>query len=118
MSGVCDGGKVVDIVRRLAVSVYCFSSRKKGSMYSDKNQETEVNHLRELVDYLQKENQQLKELLEQAGIDYTSCVEGNVSTRFVSDQGKRILSFAITENATRHFLQGFGAGKMFMRNGA
>lgn len=68
MSGVCDGGKVVDIVRRLAVSVYCFSNRKKGRMDSDKNHETEVKHLRELVDCLQKENQQLKELLEQAGI--------------------------------------------------
>lgn len=89
MSGVCDGGKVVDIVRRLAVSVYCFSNRKRVRMDSDRSYEIEVENLRELVDCLQKENQQLKELLEQAGIDYTSCVEGNASTRSVSDQGKR-----------------------------
>lgn len=50
MSGVCDGGKIVDIVRRLAVSVYSFSNRKKGRLDSDKNHETEMNHLRELVD--------------------------------------------------------------------
>ena len=38
-------------------------------MNPDKNHEVEVENLRKLVDCLQKEIRQLKELLEQAGID-------------------------------------------------
>lgn len=29
MSGVCDGGKIVDIVRRLAVRVYCLVTERR-----------------------------------------------------------------------------------------
>lgn len=54
-------------------------------MDSDKNHETEVKNLRMLVDCLQKKNQQLKELLEQAGIDYSSYVEENTGALSVSD---------------------------------
>ena len=68
-------------------------------MNPDKNHETEVENLRELVDCLQKENRQLKELLEQAGIDFSSCEVKNVGAISVPDQGKRILPFAITENS-------------------
>lgn len=57
-------------------------------MDSDKNHETEVKNLRMLVDCLQKKNQQLKELLEQAGIDYSSYVEENTGALSVSDSGK------------------------------
>ena len=46
-------------------------------MNPDINYETEEENLHKLIDFLQRENQQLKELLEQAGIDYSSCVEGN-----------------------------------------
>lgn len=58
-------------------------------MDSDRNHEIEVKKLHELVDCLQKENQQLKELLEQAGIDYSSCIEENDDTLSVSGQGKQ-----------------------------
>ena len=68
-------------------------------MNPDKNHETEVENLRELVDCLQKENRQLKELLEQVGIDFSSCEVKNVGAISVPDQGKRILPFAITENS-------------------
>ena len=76
-------------------------------MNPDKNHEVEVENLRKLVDCLQKENRQLKELLEQAGIDYSSCIEDNADAVSVPDQGKRILPFAITENAARHFFARF-----------
>ena len=76
-------------------------------MNPDINYETEEENLHKLIDFLQRENQQLKELLEQAGIDYSSCVEGNAGALSVSDQGKRILPFAITENAARHFFARF-----------
>ena len=76
-------------------------------MNPDINHETEEENLHKLIDFLQRENQQLKELLEQAGIDYSSCVEGNAGVLAVSDQGKRILPFAITENAARHFFARF-----------
>ena len=76
-------------------------------MNHDINYETEEENLHKLIDFLQRENQQLKELLEQAGIDYSSCVEGNAGVLSVSDQGKRILPFAITENAARHFFARF-----------
>lgn len=107
MSVVCNGSKIADIVSRLIVSVYCFSKRKKGNMDSDKNHETEVKNLHELVDCLQRENQRLKELLEQAGIDYSSCLEENAAARSVPDQRKRILPFAITESVARHFFARF-----------
>lgn len=58
-------------------------------MDSGRDHEIEVKKLHELVDYLQKENQQLKNLLEQAGIEYFSCVGGNTNTLSVPDQGKR-----------------------------
>ena len=76
-------------------------------MNPDKNHETEMNNLHELVVRLQRENQQLKKLLEQAGIDYSSCIEDNANAVSVPDQGKRILPFAITENAARHFFARF-----------
>ncbi len=76
-------------------------------MNPDKNHEVEVENLRKLVGCLQKENRQLKELLEQAGIDYSSCIEDNADAVSVPDQGKRILPFAITENAARHFFARF-----------
>ena len=76
-------------------------------MNPDINYETEEENLHKLIDFLQRENQQLKELLEQAGIDYSPCVEGNAGVLSVSDQGKRILPFAITENAARHFFARF-----------
>ena len=76
-------------------------------MNPDKNHEIEVENLCELVDCLQRENQQLKKLLEQAGIDYSSCIEDNADAVSVPDQGKRILPFAITENAARHFFARF-----------
>lgn len=79
-------------------------------MNPDINYETEEENLHKLIDFLQRENQQLKELLEQAGIDYSSCVEGNAGVLSVSDQGKRILPFAITENAARHFFASLGEG--------
>ncbi len=76
-------------------------------MDSHKNQEIEVKKLQELVDCLQKENQQLKELLEQAGIDYSACMGETAETLSAPDQGKRILPFAITEDAARHFFARF-----------
>ena len=76
-------------------------------MNPDKNHETEMNNLHELVVRRQRENQQLKKLLEQAGIDYSSCIEDNANAVSVPDQGKRILPFAITENAARHFFARF-----------
>ena len=76
-------------------------------MNPDVTYETEKESLYKLIDFLQRENQQLKELLEQAGIDYSPCVEEKVGTVSVSDQGKRILPFAITENAARHFFARF-----------
>lgn len=76
-------------------------------MDSSRNHEIEVKSLRELVDSLQKENQQLKDLLKQAGIDYSFCMAGTVETLCVQDQGKRILPFAITEDAARHFFARF-----------
>lgn len=76
-------------------------------MNSDKNHETEVNNMRELVNRLQRENQQLKQLLEQAGIDYSSCIKEDADAVSVPNQGKRILPFAITENAARHFFARF-----------
>ena len=76
-------------------------------MYSNINHEIEVESLRELVDSLQKENRQLKDLLKQAGIDYSFCMDGTVETLSVQDQGKRILPFAITEDAARHFFARF-----------
>ena len=56
----------------------------------DRNHKMGIKNLRELVNCLQKENQQLKELLEQAGIDYSSCMDGTTETLSVSNQGKRI----------------------------
>ena len=76
-------------------------------MNPDKNYETEMNNLRELVDHLQKENQQLRELLEQVGIDYSSYIVEDTGAVSVPDQGKQILPFAITENAARHFFAMF-----------
>ena len=60
-------------------------------MNPDKNHEVEVENLRKLVDCLQKEIRQLKELLEQAGIDYSFCIEDNADAVSVPDQGKWIL---------------------------
>ena len=76
-------------------------------MDSGRNYEIEVKKLHELVHCLQKENQQLKELLEQAGIDYSTCMGGKSATLSVPEQGKRILPFAITEDAARHFFVRF-----------
>lgn len=76
-------------------------------MKPDKNHEVEVENLRELVDCLQKENRQLKELLEHAGIDYSSCIVEDADEVSVLDQRKRILPFAITENAARYFFARF-----------
>lgn len=76
-------------------------------MDSDKNHEIEVKNLRQMVDCLQKENQQLKELLEQAGIDYSTCMKETVGTLSAQEQGKRILPFTITEDAARHFFARF-----------
>ena len=76
-------------------------------MNPDKNHETEVNNMRELVNRLQRENQQLKQLLEQAGIDYSSYILEDADAVSVPNQGKRILPFAITENAARHFFARF-----------
>jgi len=75
-------------------------------MDSDRH-EIEIKKLHELVDCLQKENQQLKELLEQAGINYSSCVEENAGMLSDSDRGERILPFAITEDVARHFFARF-----------
>lgn len=75
MSGVCNDGQIVEMVRWSNVSVYCLSNRKKGRMGSDINYGTEVKNLWELVDCLQRENQQLKELLQQAGIDYSPALK-------------------------------------------
>ena len=58
------GGKIVEVVRQSNVSVYCLGIRKKGCMNPGKNHEVEVENLHKLVDCLQKENRQLKELLE------------------------------------------------------
>lgn len=107
MSGVCNGGKIVEVVGRSNVCVYCLSNRKKGCMNPDKNHETKMKNLYELVDCLQKENQQLKKLLEQAGIDYSSYIVEEANAVFVPDQGKRILPFAITENVARYFFARF-----------
>lgn len=76
-------------------------------MNPSKNHEAEVKNLRELVDCLQKENQQLKELLEQAGIDYSACMGRTAEVLSVLEQGKRILSFAITEDVARRFFARF-----------
>lgn len=76
-------------------------------MDSGSNHEIEVKKLHELVDCLQKENQQLKDLLKQAGIDYSVCMDGTTEALSVPDQGKRILPFAITEDAARHFFARF-----------
>lgn len=76
-------------------------------MNPDKNHDIEMKNLRELVDCLQKENQQLKELLEQAGIDYSVCMGGTAETLSVPEQGKRIHPFPITEDAARHFFARF-----------
>lgn len=76
-------------------------------MNPNENHEIEVKNLRELVDCLQKENQQLKELLEQAGIDYSACMGGTAETLSVPEQGKRIRPFAITEDMARRFFARF-----------
>ena len=76
-------------------------------MNPNKNHEAEVKNLRQLVDCLQKENQQLKELLEQAGIDYSAYIGGTAEARSVPEQGKRILPFSITEDAARRFFARF-----------
>lgn len=76
-------------------------------MNPNKNYEAEVKNLRELVDCLQKENQQLKELLEQAGIDYSACMGGTAEVLSVPEQGKRICPFTITEDAARRFFARF-----------
>ncbi len=60
MSGVCDGGKIVDIVRWLAVGVYCFSNRKKGRMDSDKNHETSRLVIRSARMFLRSSRRQKK----------------------------------------------------------
>lgn len=69
--------------------------------------EAEVKELKRLVVNLQKENQQLRGLLAQAGIDYSACTGENVSALPVPDQGERILPFVITEDAARHFFARF-----------
>lgn len=71
------------------------------------NQKIELQNLQKLVDSLQNENQQLKNLLEQAGIDYSTCMKETAGTLSAPDQGKRILPFAITEDAARHFFARF-----------
>ena len=76
-------------------------------MNPNKNHETEVKNLCELVDCLQNENQQLKQLLEQAGIDYSACMGGTAEALSVPEQGKRIIPFAITEDAARRFFARF-----------
>lgn len=59
-------------------------------MNPNKNREAEVKNLRELVDCLQKENQQLKELLEQEGIDYSACMGGTAEALSVRTKEKEI----------------------------
>lgn len=51
-------------------------------MNPDKSHKIEVKNLRELVDFLQKENQQLKKLLEQSGIDYSACMSDTIETLY------------------------------------
>ena len=63
--------------------------------------------MHEFVNSLQKENQRLKDLLRQAGIDYSACLEEDTEALLSNGQTKRIHSFAITEDTARYFFARF-----------
>ena len=61
----------------------------------------------EKIKCLEKENQYLKSLLDQAGISYHVPVETKGADLFEHDQGKRIISREITDNDANLFFSMF-----------
>ena len=69
-----------------------------------------MNNIQELqnkIEYLKKENQYLKSLLDNAGIPYESSANMNSTVRFDSNQGARILPKEITADDANKFFSMF-----------
>ncbi len=69
--------------------------------------EDEILSLQNKMKSLEKENQYLKSLLDQAGISYHVPVETKGADLFEHDQGKRIISREITDNDANLFFSMF-----------
>lgn len=67
----------------------------------------DIQELQNKIEYLKKENQYLKSLLDNAGILYESSVSMNSTARFDSNQGARILPKEITADDANKFFSMF-----------
>ncbi len=71
---------------------------------------TEIEYLKARLQELEKENEHLKSLLRDAGIDYAAAEQISQPTAepvFEPDQGSRIIPVAITRNHARQFFSYF-----------
>ena len=78
----------------------------------DSNLESEA--LRKKIEYLERENQLLKELLQEAGIDYEKRLRefcGAQPEDYDPDQGARIKPLQITEDTANYFFRKFWGRK-------
>ena len=75
---------------------------------ADQNKELDI--LRKRVSYLERENQILKEMALEAGIDYERRLRkmnGAKPENYDPDQGARIKSFQITKDTADNFFRRF-----------
>lgn len=71
--------------------------------------QTEMQHMQERIDHLEKENRYLKDLLNRAGISYEQTLSLNQvqENTFDPDQGARIRSVEITDELANRFFSRF-----------
>lgn len=71
--------------------------------------QTEMQHMQERIDHLEKENRYLKDLLDRAGISYEKTVISNQAREgaFDPDQGARIHSVEIKDELANRFFSRF-----------
>ena len=78
-------------------------------MSMDNLLQTEMQHMQERIDHLEKENRYLKDLLNRAGISYEQTLSLNQvqENTFDPDQGARIRSVEITDELANRFFSRF-----------
>ncbi len=88
-------------------------------------EQTEMQHMLERIEYLEKENRYLKDLLDRAGISYKKTSDSNQAQEetFDPNQGARIQHVEITEELANRFFSRFWGrqdvySKRYVKKGA